>query len=57
MRSRSDMVTNNLLELSDDTYRVKKIESVEESQISFQIDDVTNPDTEKVVTPEMQVTK
>ena len=50
------MVINNLLELTDGTYKAKEIDFVEETQISSQIDDFTNPDTEKMVIPETQVT-
>ena len=56
MTSLSDMVINNLLELTDGIYKAKEIDFVEETQISSQIDDFTNPDTEKMVIPETQVT-
>ena len=52
MTSLSDMVTNNLLELTDCTYKVKETNFVEETQISSQIDEFTNSDTEKMVIPE-----
>ena len=51
----SDIVTDNFLELIDDTYKVKEIDFVEETQISSQIDDFNNSDTEKMVIPETQV--
>ena len=47
MTSLSNMVTKNLLELTDGTYKVKENIFVEETQISSQIDGFTNPDTEK----------
>ena len=50
------MVINNLLELTDGIYKAKEIDFVEETQISSQIDDFINPDTEKMVIPETQVT-
>ena len=50
--SLSDMVTNNLLELTDGAYNVKETHFIEETQISSQIDDATNSDTEKMVIPE-----
>ena len=56
MTSLSDMVINNLLELTDGIYKAKEIDFVEETQISSQIDDFINPDTEKMVIPETQVT-
>ena len=43
------MVTNNLLEFTDGTYKVKETDFVEETQIISQIDDFTNFDTEKMV--------
>ena len=52
----SDMVTNNLLELTDSTCKVKETDLVEETQITSQIADFTNSDTEKMVIPETQVT-
>ena len=52
MTSLSDMVTNNLLELTDGTYKVKETDFVEENLISSQIDDFINTDTEKMVIPE-----
>ena len=51
MTSLSDMVTNNLLELTGGTYKAKETDCVEETHISFQIDDYTNSDTEKYVVP------
>ena len=51
----SDIVTDNFLELIDDTYKVKEIDFVEETQISSQIDDFNNSDTEKMVIRETQV--
>ena len=54
--SLSDMVTNKLLELTDGTYEVTESDFVEETQVSSQIDDFTNSDTEKMVIPETQVT-
>lgn len=56
MTSLSNMVTKNLLELTDGTYKVKENIFVEETQISSQIDGFTNPDTEKIVIPETKVT-
>ena len=56
MMSLSDMVTNILLELTDGTYKVKETDFVEETQISSQIDDFTNSDTDEIVIPETQVT-
>ena len=56
MTSLSDMVTNTLLELTDATYRVKETDFVQETQISSQIDDFTNSDTEKMVIPDTQAT-
>ena len=56
MISLSDMVTNNLLELTDGTYKFKETDFVEETQITFQIDDFTNSNTEKIVIHETQVT-
>ena len=56
MTSLSDMVTNNLLDLTDGTYKVKETDFVEETQISSQIDDFANADTEKMVISETQVT-
>lgn len=47
MTSLSNMVTKNLLELTDGTYKAKENIFVEETQISSQIDGFTNPDTEK----------
>ena len=40
MTSLSDMVTNNLLELTDGTYIVKETDFVEEIQISSHADDL-----------------
>ena len=51
MTSLSDMVTNNLLELIDGTYKIKETDFVEETQISSQTDDFTYSDTEKMVIP------
>ena len=56
MTSLSNMVTNNLLELTDGTYKLKETDFVEETQITSQIDDFTNSDTGKMVIPEIQFT-
>ena len=56
MTSLSNMVTKNLLELTDGTYKVKENIFVEETQIRSQIDGFTNPDTEKIVIPKTKVT-
>ena len=55
MTSLSNMVTKNLLELTDGAYKVKENIFVE-TQISSQIDGFTNPDTEEIVIPETKVT-
>ena len=55
MTSLSAMVTNDLLKLTDGTYKLKEIDFAEETQISSQIDDFTNSDTEKTAIPETQV--
>ena len=52
----SDMVTYNLLELSDGTYKAKETDFVEETQISSQIDDFTYSDTGRIAAPETKVT-
>ena len=49
MTSLSDMVTNNILELTDGTYKVKGTDFVEEGQITSHIDDVNNTDTENLL--------
>ena len=46
------MVTNNILELTNGTYKVKETNFVEETQISCRIDDFTNSDTDKLLSPE-----
>ena len=51
-----EVVTNNLLELTDGSYKVKETDFVEETQISSQIGDFTNSDTDKMVIIETQVT-
>ena len=56
MTSPSDMVPKNLSEFTDGTYKVKETDFVEETQITSQIDDFTNSDTEKIIIPETQVT-
>ena len=56
MTALCDMVTNNLLELTDGSYKVKETDFVEETQISSQIGNFTNSDTDKMVITETQVT-
>ena len=56
MTSLSSMVTKNLLELTDGTYKVKENNFIEETQINSQTDGFINPDTEKIVIPERKVT-
>ena len=52
MTALCDMVTNNLLELTDGSYKVKETDFVEETHISSQIDDFINSDTDKMVITE-----
>ena len=50
------MVTSNILELTDGTYKVKDTDVVGETQIHSQMGDFTNSETENSVVPETQVT-
>ena len=52
----TSLVTKNLLELTDGTYKVKENNFIEETQINSQTDGFINPDTEKIVIPERKVT-